>query len=179
LFFFPVGIGNGEIDAASKARRNRGIHAVLFDFPGTEDADEVPAVDSLATGHQCRREGPTGILIGKELIPSVSGFHPKTTGANWRARHCYTRVDSWFDYFHRFNPHWLVDRPEAGGGWHQLWQFGFGGLNPGDQITVEAGSAGTIRAFASDAGAAKISAVINAESLSLMREPGHQRHISQ
>jgi hypothetical protein len=91
----------------------------------------------------------------------------------WQIETCYTLLDAWFQYFKTFNPKWLVDPAQnEGDPPNFLWQFAFAELNPADRVVIgpEAGDP-VVTGTASAEGTLEVSAIINANVLSLVREP--------
>jgi len=90
----------------------------------------------------------------------------------WRIETCFTKVDDWYEYFHRFNVKWAVDPYQGDKEILHLWIIVAGQLSPGDIVRVmdQHGEARVI-GFASTAGTLEISMLNETHDLTLVREP--------
>src|SRR2546423_10522708 len=90
----------------------------------------------------------------------------------WRIETCFTKVDLWYEYFHRFNVKWAVDPYQGDKEILQLWMIVAGQLSPGDIVRVM-DQHGQVMAigFASPTGTLDISVLAASHELTLVREP--------
>jgi hypothetical protein len=69
-------------------------------------------------------------------------------------------VDPWWQHFHRFNPKWSVDPPFDGLVTDRgVWVMTFGGLAPGDQVSISANERRVMMARADASGQAMLTAM--------------------
>ncbi|HEV2034692.1 MAG TPA: hypothetical protein VGU71_10945 [Candidatus Dormibacteraeota bacterium] len=91
----------------------------------------------------------------------------------WRLENCYTKVDDWWKYTHRFNPKWAVDPYVGESPGERLWLVAAGELRPGDSIHLMGPQDQSLAiGHASSAGTLTVSAIT--DQLTLVREAaGH------
>jgi hypothetical protein len=90
---------------------------------------------------------------------------------NWRMKTCYTQLDEWFKYVHRFNLKWLID-PSPVGELEKRWLVGIGGLKRGDHVTFAIGDRQRLfTEVADERGEALAVFASPADEISLSREP--------
>lgn len=101
----------------------------------------------------------------------------------WRLETCYTKVDDWWKYSHRFNPKWAVDPYVGESPGERLWLVAAGELQPGDSIHLIGPQDQSLAiGHASSAGTLTVSAIT--DQLTLVREAaghssGHAKRAKQ
>jgi hypothetical protein len=66
--------------------------------------------------------------------PDEAGWNKQAL--QWRVDHCYTKEVPWWQAFHRFNPHWMIDPAGPGERERHLWQVQLAGLPPGATLVL-------------------------------------------